>query len=103
MDHGAVVEQVTRYAQAVAVEYPTVRLVVLFGSHVNGHATAESDIDVAVVVDDIPGDYLSLAAHLCTLRNGIDPLIEPHLLPRDSTDGFLAEVLRTGEVIYRAA
>jgi uncharacterized protein len=102
MDHAAVVERVARYAHAVAREYP-VRMVVLFGSYANGHATPDSDIDVAVVLDDLHGDYLTLAARLCTLRNSIDTLIEPHLLRSDGSDGFFAEVLRTGEVIYRAA
>jgi len=103
MDKNTVIEKVKQYAREVAREYP-VRMVVLFGSYVTGHPRDDSDIDVAVVVNEISGDYLTQSARLCTLRNAIDPLIEPHLLPFQLDDsGFLGEVLRTGQVIYQAA
>jgi len=87
----------------VAAEFPDSQII-LFGSHVTGEAREDSDIDVAVIVPQITGDFLTLAARLCHLRNDIDPMIEPHLLSRENDDsGFVAEVLRTGEVIYRAA
>lgn len=87
----------------MAREFPGCE-VVLFGSYVVGQPHEESDIDVAVVVPSIDGDFLTLAARLHHLRNDIDPMIEPHLLSRkDNASGFLDEVERTGEVIYRAA
>jgi predicted nucleotidyltransferase len=87
----------------VAREFPVCE-VVLFGSYVTGHPHEDSDIDVAVVVSDIEGDFLTIAARLHHLRNDIDPMIEPHLLSQRHDDsGFLSEVQRTGEVIYRAA
>jgi len=103
MDKSTVLERVKEYAAEVAREFP-VRLVVLFGSHATGQAREDSDIDVAVVLSEVSGDYLALAARLCTMRNAIEPMIEPHLMTmRESDGGFLQEILRTGEVIYRAA
>ena len=103
MDKNAVRHRVEEFARIVAQELPDCE-VVWFGSYVSGVPHEGSDIDVAVVVPEITGDYLTLAARLCHLRVDIDPMIEPHLLSRrDDESGFLQEVERTGEVIYRAA
>ena len=103
MDKSTVVERVKRYAALVALEIPATQ-VILFGSYVTGMANENSDIDVAVVVKDICEDYLTLITRLYTLSTPIDPMIEPHLLAENGNNGgFLQEVQRTGEVIYRAA
>lgn len=103
MDKSKVRRRVEEYARIVAREFPDSD-VVWFGSYVTGQPHEYSDIDVAVVLPDIEGDYLTLAARLHHLRNDIDPMIEPHLLSRKHDEsGFLQEVERTGEVVYRAA
>jgi uncharacterized protein len=103
MDRSEVRRRVEAYARVVAREFPGCE-VVLFGSYATGEAREGSDIDVAVVVPDIEGDYLTAAARLHHLRIAIDLAIEPHLLSRRHDEsGFLEEVQRTGEVIYRAA
>jgi len=103
MDKREVRRRVEQYARVVAQEFPDSQIV-LFGSHVNGEVHPDSDIDVAVIVPEITGDFLTLAARLCHLRNDIDSMIEPHLLSRENDDsGFVREVLRTGQVIWRAA
>lgn len=104
MDKATVLEHVTAYAAALVRELP-VREVILFGSYARGTAHDDSDIDVAVVFHDIDtADYLAVLKRLCRLRTPIDPMIEPHLmLETDNNGGFLQEVQRTGEVIYRAA
>lgn len=82
-----------------------VKQIILFGSYVSGHPREDSDIDVAVVLHDVDAaDYLAILKRLCALRTPIDPMIEPHLmLETGNNGGFLQEVQRTGEVIYRAA
>jgi len=78
-----------------------VRRIVLFGSYARGTQTDTSDIDVAVVVGSIPGDILDTEVALFKLRRDFDVRIEPVLLEEgDDRSGFLAEVLKTGEVIY---
>jgi predicted nucleotidyltransferase len=103
MDKAEVIEHVKRYAAALSHELPVTQ-VILFGSYVIGQPHEDSDIDVAVVVKEISEDYLTLITHLYALATPIDPMIEPHLLLEDGNNsGFLEEVQRTGEVIYRAA
>ena len=71
--------------------------IVLYGSHVRGNATQDSDIDIAVIVDHIPGDYLDTMSALWRLTNRIDDAIEPVLLmASDNQSGFLETVQRTG-------
>lgn len=104
MDKAEAIEHVKIYAKALARELP-VKQVILFGSYVSGHPHEDSDIDVAVVMHDVAiSDYLATLKRLCSLRTPIDPMIEPHLmLEAGDNGGFLQEVRRTGEVIYRAA
>ncbi len=103
MDKGEMRNRVEEYARLVVKEFPECDIF-LFGSYVNGQPDENSDIDVAIVVPAYEGDFLTMAARLSHLRNDIDPMIEPHLLSSKNDDsGFLGEVQRTGEVIYRAA
>ena len=104
MDKAEVIARVKQYAAVLSRELPITQ-VILFGSYVSGHPHEESDIDVAVVMLDVPtADYLAVLKRLCKLRTPIDPMIEPHLmLETGNNGGFLQEVQRTGEVIYRAA
>ena len=71
--------------------------VFLYGSYAKGTATADSDIDIAVVVDQISGDYLSIVSKLWGLTRNISQEIEPVLLTAvDNQSGFLQTVKRTG-------
>lgn len=71
--------------------------VFLYGSHAKGTATADSDIDIAVVVDHISGDYLSTVSKLWSLTRTVNDEIEPVLLiAEDNRSGFLQTVKRTG-------
>ncbi len=104
MDKAEVIERVKQYAAVLAYELPVTQ-VILFGSYALGNPHEDSDIDVAVVMHDVDtGNYLAVLKRLCVLRTPIDPMIEPHLLLETGNNGgFLQEVQRTGEVIYRAA
>ena len=60
-------------------------------------AKKDSDIDIAVVADQVPGDYLDTMASLWRLTNDVDENIEPVLLlTADDEGGFLDIVQRTG-------
>ena len=77
-------------------------MVVLFGSYATGTQTASSDIDVAVVVDGVQGDYLDQEADLFRIRQTIDDRIEPVLIEHGSDrSGFLQSILKSGEIVYR--
>ncbi|MCP5104782.1 MAG: nucleotidyltransferase domain-containing protein [bacterium] len=96
-----VIETVKRYAEVVRNEMP-VEMVILYGSYARGSERVSSDIDVAVVVDNIENDYLEQSARLFHLIRGIDTRIEPVLLSRDEDrSGFLSSILKYGEIIYQ--
>jgi len=74
--------------------------VVLFGSFVHGDPHEDSDIDVGIVFDGFAGDWLETAARLWKLRREVSLDIEPHLLDRQNDQsGFVAHVLKTGQII----
>lgn len=101
MDKGKIERIVEQYAELVAEEFP-VDMVVLFGSYANGTARTDSDIDVAVIVDEIEGDILESSARLFHLTWDIDVRMEPILLEKkDERSGFLEEIKKTGQIIYK--
>ena len=100
MDKSAIIETARRYAQVVAGELNP-STILLYGSYAQNTAHAGSDIDVAVIFDGFSGNWLETSARLWKLRRGISDDIEPILLDikRDES-GFIAGILRTGEVLY---
>ncbi len=100
MDKSYVIECVRLFAERVR-QSMEVRQVILFGSYTAGTAREWSDIDVAVVTDTPAKDWLETSTALFRMRRDIDLSIEPVLIdsPTDRS-GFLAEIRRTGEVIY---
>jgi predicted nucleotidyltransferase len=80
--------------------------VILFGSYVNGNPHEWSDIDIAVLVDNIKDedwyDSRILLQKIIRNRDFID--IEPHLLDQNhDPSGFVEHVIKTGEVVYQSA
>jgi predicted nucleotidyltransferase len=71
--------------------------VYLFGSYAKDSYKDNSDIDVAIVVDRIEGDYFSINPLLWKLRRQIDDRIEPFLIEKDFDDAdFLGEIQKYG-------
>ena len=100
MDKTAAIGCVKQYAEVVRKHFG-VKKIVLYGSYVRDAAREDSDIDVAVVVERVDGDFLASEARLFRLRRAIDARIEPVLLEESNDEsGFLEEILKKGEVIY---
>jgi predicted nucleotidyltransferase len=100
MDKESVVRLAQRYSDLVR-RYLPVKQVLLYGSYAKGTALPDSDIDIAVIVDRVDGDYLEEQSRLFRLRRTIDLRIEPVLLESGlDQSGFLHEVLTTGHVVY---
>ena len=79
--------------------------VILFGSYVSGNPHEWSDIDVAVLVDNVADDnWYDTCVLLQKIRRNRDFIdIEPHLLNANyDPSGFVEHVIKTGEVIYQA-
>ena len=102
MDKKEIIKKIKKYAELVKRTIP-VKMVILFGSYSRDSAREDSDIDVAVVVEDFHGDFLDSRVKLYQLRREIDCRIEPVLIEQDKKDpsGFLSEILNTGEIVYQ--
>ena len=96
MDQEAVLSIAKEYAAAVRKDMDATSIF-LYGSYAKGTATKDSDIDIAVVVNQIPGDYLDAVSVLWKLTRSVSQEIEPVLLtPDDQKSGFLQVVQKTG-------
>jgi predicted nucleotidyltransferase len=100
MDKNQVIVNVNKYALAVDEKIKP-RKIILYGSYAKGNWREDSDIDVAVVVESVKGDFLENEALLFKLRRGIDDRIEPVLLEESGDNGgFLSEIMKYGRVIF---
>jgi predicted nucleotidyltransferase len=103
LDKATVREIAAGYAEEVR-KVLNPNAVILFGSYVNGTPNEWSDIDIAVIINDFDGNWLETASTLCSLTRRVSIDIEPHLLDETcDKSGFVEHVLKTGEVIYKAA
>lgn len=96
MDKGEALEIVCKYKSLVK-EHFDVDSMYLYGSYAKNTNTEESDIDVAVVVKSLEGDFFSTHPLLWKLRRQVDDRIEPILIDLSTdTSGFLDEIKRYG-------
>jgi predicted nucleotidyltransferase len=97
-----VIDKIQAYAERVTERYHPKQIIV-YGSYARGTATENSDIDIAVVCDNLSGDYLENATGLFKLRRDIDLRIEPVLIElNDAENFFYDEILKTGRIVYAA-
>jgi len=100
MDRKQVIENVSKYAQQI-VKHIVVDKVVLFGSYAKNTYNENSDIDVAIIVNEVSDDFLQTSKLLNKLTRDIDYRIEPVLLGKnDDFSGFISTILSYGLVIY---
>ena len=69
----------------------------LFGSFAKGCPHKDSDIDIALVVNEWKGNYFEVVPPIWGLCRNVDFRIEPHIIvPEDDYADFLPEIQRTG-------
>ena len=94
-----IMEIVQKYVDKILENY-NVEAIILFGSYAKGTEHEDSDIDIAVVTDDIENDVFDEEVKLMVLRRGIDYRIEPHIIRiqdyKEKNDPFIQEVIDTG-------
>ena len=96
MDKIEAINKVKQYKLLVK-DYFNLDKVYLFGSYAKDTNREDSDIDVAVVVSDLKGDYFDTTPLLWKLRRQIDDRIEPILIEKDDDrGGFLSEIQKNG-------
>jgi len=68
-----------------------------FGSFAKDCPRKDSDIDIALVVNEWVGDYEETVVPIWRLRKNVDFRIEPHIVvPNEDYADFLPEIQRTG-------
>lgn len=102
-DTATVIKIAEQYAREVT-KLLNPKAIVIYGSYAKGTANSDSDIDIAVILDNnLAGDYLEISKQLFRLRRNISADIEPILLILSSDkSGFIVEVLRTGIIVYKS-
>jgi predicted nucleotidyltransferase len=100
MDKTKIIEIATEYARRVSTLF-NVKKIFLYGSSTRGAGGENSDIDIAVVVDHIEGDFLDAEIKLYRIRRDVDDRIEPILINESSEkSGFLEEIEKSGILLY---
>ena len=94
-----IIDIVNKYVEIVNKNYNVIAII-LFGSYAKGTQREDSDIDIAIITDDIKTDKFDEEVNLMQLRNNIDYRIEPHIISiadyeNDETP-FVVEVKKTG-------
>ena len=94
-----IMEIVQKYVKKICDNYK-VYAIILFGSYAKGTENEDSDIDIAIITDDIKNDICEEELNLMRLRRKIDTRIEPHLIRiedyKNAETPFIKEVIDTG-------
>ena len=91
---------IRQYVSDVARKTPGFVTAYLFGSYAKNKQTVESDIDIALVIDNLnDSDKFDLQVQLMLSASKYDTRIEPHPLSRQdliSGNPFVYEIKKTG-------
>lgn len=95
MDKEQAIKLAQRYKAIVAERLP-LKAIYLYGSYSKGGYTEDSDIDIAVVVEQLNNNYFEDTPLLWKLKRKISNLIEPVLLTEDENNPLYADIIKTG-------
>ena len=96
MDQKQAIDKVRIY-KSLLKEYFDIDKVYLFGSYAKKSNRKSSDIDVAIVVNNLTGDYFTTTPLIWKLRRQVDDRIEPILIEKGNDKaGFLDEIEQYG-------
>ena len=96
MDKDEAILKVKQY-RSILENYFKIEKVYLFGSYAKNNYREDSDIDVAIVVNHLEGDFFSTNPILWKLRRQVDDRIEPVLLDSEKdNNNFLLEIQKYG-------
>ena len=95
MDKRQVINIARQYKKAVINAIGPAK-VYLFGSYSKGYARPDSDIDIAVIVPQVNGDYLSTATSLWRITMDVNTLIEPVLIEEIHPSPLYEDILKSG-------
>jgi predicted nucleotidyltransferase len=102
LDKATVKKIAESYTSRIRAEYNP-KQIIMFGSYVHGNVHENSDIDIAVIFDVAPGEFVDTWTHLLKLRRGLSYEIETHLLDETMNRcGFLEHIRNTGVILYQS-
>ncbi len=99
-EYQLVQEKIREYIRRLGEKHIPLWRLYLFGSHAKGTAGRDSDIDLAIFLDQDDIEGFSETVALMRLCWDIDLRIEPHVFARTDFnvyDPFISEIVRTGE------
>ncbi len=99
MDKTEVIAKLKEYKKLLSKQMKFDDLV-LFGSYAKGTQKEDSDVDVAIILDESNEDYFYTRPLIWKISRVVDDRIEPLIIERKHDDsGFLEEIIKTGVVI----
>ena len=87
------------YKRVITPRFSTEPKVYMYGSYSKGYPKPESDIDVAVIVPRVEGDWLTVSTDLWLDVDKVNILIEPVLLEEGHHSPLYDDVMRTGVAV----
>jgi predicted nucleotidyltransferase len=105
MDQRKIINIAKLYSDTVRESFNAlISQIILFGLYAKNNAKIDSDIDIAIVVENFDDDYLSTITQLNKLTRNIDDRIEPLLFLKDNDkSGFLGQIQTEGKILYSNA
>lgn len=91
-------QSVIEYIRYLRKTFPDIRKAYLFGSYAKGSSGLDSDIDIALVFDEV-ADSFDLQVQLMKMRRHYDSRIEPHVFQSadfDESNPLAGEILSSG-------
>jgi uncharacterized protein len=94
------IEKLIEYILLIRQKYPEFQQALVFGSYAKGHPHDNSDIDLALIFNELKeSDRFNFQVQLMLLAANIDSRIEPHPLSIEdfnSGNPMAAEIRKTG-------
>jgi predicted nucleotidyltransferase len=87
------------YKQVISSRFSEEPKVYMYGSYSKGYPKPESDIDVAIIVSKVDGDWLTISTDLWMDVDKVNSLIEPVLLEEGQHSPLYDDVMRTGVAV----
>ncbi len=98
MDKEQAIILAQRYKNLI-LDFLPIRALYLYGSYSKGTYTENSDIDIAVIVDNLNDDYFNDTPLLWKIRRKVSNLIEPVLLTADEGNPLYSDIIKSGILI----
>lgn len=87
------------YKHVISERFPKEPKVYMYGSYSKGYPKPESDIDVAIIVPSVEGDWLTVSTDLWMDVDKVNSLIEPVLLEEGKHSPLYDDIMRTGVAV----